>query len=300
MEQPKIILDTDIGDDIDDALALAYAQLCGAKLLGVTTVFRNARRRAQMASALLHALGAEDVPVRAGVDLPFVQPLPRWNCDAFTAENEFIPCQYLPEMQDESVSSQHAVDFILETVAANPGEITLVPIGPLTNIAMAIRKAPDVMAKLRGITLMGGCFQRPQAEWNILCDPEAAHIVFSSGIPLRAVGIDLTERCRVDSSFRETLQTQTSPAAKLLHGFVTGWRKNAPNDEPILHDPLAVATLFSDRFVRFAAKPIRVDLDDARGQTLATDSDSGTAAEIGVDVDEKAFLQDFCEKLQGV
>ena len=183
----KIILDTDIGDDIDDAFALSILlNEKNADLLGVTTVFRNSYKRAKMASYLIKTFG-KDVKVYAGCDEPLIAKVetllsPEIKEKEKLDENgKYLIPQYSNEMDEGVVEKQHAVDFIIEQVHKYPNEITLVGIGPLTNIALAIRKDPSICSLLKEIRIMGGDPTNVNCkEWNIFCDPEAARIVYEA------------------------------------------------------------------------------------------------------------------------
>jgi len=301
MIREKIIIDTDIGDDIDDAFAIAYAVKSGLQVEGITTVFRNAKKRAKMAKALLRAYGREDIPVCAGIDTPLVAPILARENDHFTENGEFIPCQYGAEMDSEVVDKRHAVDFIIEKVEAFPNEITLIPIGPLTNIAVAIRRAPEVMKKLKGITLMGGYFTKETPEWNILCDPEAARIVFSSDIPLRAVGLDVTLKCRLEKPMLEEMKAASGNSNRLILKMMEQWFAHYRFDCPVLHDPLTVGTIVSDRFVVFEDKAVLVELDKEKyGVTSvlkSTEAFGSRKVQAAVSVDAESYLKDFKNKV---
>lgn len=296
----KIIIDTDIGDDIDDAFAISYAIKSRLDLMGITTVFRNAARRAKIASALVNALGAKGIPVCAGTDTPLVAPILARENDHYDNEGAYIPCQYAPEMDGETYSPTHAVDFLIEKVNQFPGEITLIPIGPLTNVALAIRKAPEAMKKLKGITLMGGVFEKSFAEWNILCDPEAARIVFTSGIPLRAVSLDVTMQCRLEKPLLEKMKALSGGAVKLLCAMMDKWFAHYQFECPVLHDPLTVGTIVGG-FVEFERKPVLVELNRERYgyTTVQTEPGGFGVSEIStsVRVDSAAYLADFMHKV---
>ncbi len=302
MEKIKIIIDTDIGDDIDDAFALAYAANSEEiEILGVTTVFRNAEKRARMSCALLSSLEKSDIPVYAGIDKPLAAPILARKNDYWNENGEFIPCQYLPEFDDFTYEDQHAVDYLIEILRNNPGEITLVPIGPLTNIAAAFRKAPDIIKKVKEIVLMGGCFEGEKAEWNILCDPEAARIVFTSGAVVKAVGLDVTMKCRLDSTLLAEFRELSSKSCRLLANLMDRWFEHYNFDNPVLHDPLTIAVLITEGIVKFTAVHVSVLLDKEQyGRTIITTNgekcDSARVL-IATDVDEKRFLSHFKERI---
>ena len=255
INQPiSIILDTDIGDDIDDALALTVAlNSPEIRLVGVTTVFRDAPRRAILARHVLELLQAQHIPVFAGCSQPL---LPDW--DNFPG-GQALGRQF--EALDPSLTwdePRHAVDFIIQTVrefAARNEMITLVPIGPLTNIALAFHLAPDLVSCCR-VVLMGGIWSEEYAEWNIRGDPEAAAIVFNSGADISMVGLDVTLQCVLDKEQEQRFRESPHPHAQFLAHLIEIWA------HPItLHDPLTVLSLFSD-VVSFEPRRIEVALHE--------------------------------------
>jgi len=301
MINERIIIDTDIGDDIDDAFAIAYAVKSGLLIEGITTVFRNSEKRAKIAKALLRTFGREDITVCAGTDTPLVAPVRAMDKDSYSADGKFIPCQYRDEMDSEVFDERHAVDFIIEKANEFPGEITLVAIGPLTNVALAIRKAPDIIKKLKGITVMGGYFTCNKPEWNILCDPEAARIVFSSDIPLRAVGLDVTLKCRLEKPLLEKLRTASDSSSELLFSMMDQWFRHYEFECPVLHDPLTIGTIVCNSFVIFEEQPVLVMLDrDQYGITAVKEDTAEYGCRkiwVAVSVDPDSYLNDFIRKV---
>ncbi len=161
------------------------------------------------------------------------------------------------------------MDFIIRTVREQPGQIVLVTIGPLTNAAMALRKAPDIAKSLKSITTMGGWRSENSPEWNILCDPEAARIVFTSGVPITMVGLDVTLRCSLSLQEVDRLRQAGSAGLGLLYELTQKWLAHSGAKSPILHDPLAVATLIDNSVVRFEPRIVQVALEGThRGCTL--------------------------------
>jgi inosine-uridine nucleoside N-ribohydrolase len=286
MKPISIILDTDIGDDVDDALALAIAlNSPEINLLGVSTVFRDAPRRALLAQQIL-ALFNRDVPVRAGCSKPL---LLSWDELPGGAN---LGKQF--EALDSSLryeEKQHAVDFIIETAQAcsedNP--LTICPIGPLTNIALLLAKAPEIIPRIR-IVLMGGWWSEPKAEWNIRCDPEAAAIVFNSGADITMVGIDVTKQCVLSDAQVEQFHEAGTPRAKFLYDLIKLWQHKVT-----LHDPLTLLTLFDD-CVQFGPRRIKVELcGEKRGCTVESEGAPDCRAAVAVDVDRAVDL--FMERV---
>lgn len=283
MNKTKIILDTDIGDDIDDAFALSIAlNEPRCELLGVTTVFRNAEKRAKMAKSLIKAFN-KDVKVYAGCDVPLIAkvddliPADIKNREKTDEKGKYLIPQYLPLMNDSKVEKEHAVDYIISMVHQYPNEVVIVAIGPLTNVAMAIRKDPEIVSLIKEIRIMGGDPTNPQCkEWNIFCDPEAARIVYSSGVKLYAVGLNVTMQVKLEDKYREKLKQVEGERFSLLSNMMDKWFKHYEFACPVMHDPLAISTLFTDVctfsldhvFVGLEGEERAVTLKDKRGNEI--------------------------------
>ncbi len=250
MNKKLCILDTDIGDDIDDAFALYFLlNEENAELLGVTTVFRNSLQRARMASYLIHAF-QKDIKVYPGIDDPLrakVEDLIPPEIKAKEKLDErgkyYLP-QYLAEMDEAEVEEENAVDYLIREIRNHPHEITLFAIGPLTNVATAMKKAPDIIPLIKELRIMGGEPTRRFKEWNIFCDPEAAAIVYGSGVNLSAVGLNVTMACRLDVAYRNRLQAIHEEKYRLLSDMMQKWFAHYEFADPVMHDPLAVLSAF--------------------------------------------------------
>lgn len=291
MSTLPIILDTDIGDDIDDALALAVILNSPEfELRGVTTVFRDAPRRAQLTEYLLHFWNRDDVPVEVGSSRPLLQVF-----------NPKLGKQFeILEYSNDTAPSQHietATSFLWHAIAGEGTKPTIVPIGPLTNIALLLARAPEVAKHIR-IVLMGGMWNREaknfKAEWNILCDPEAAEIVFRSGAEIKIIGLDVTLQCVLREEHVQQIANHDSPRSKVLARLIELWMSET-NRPPTLHDPLAVLTLFSD-CVRFEPMNIGVELcGEERGQMRVLDG--APNAEVAVAVDAARAIDLFMQRV---
>ncbi len=298
----KIIIDTDIGDDIDDAFALALAvHSPELEVAGVTTVFRNSVIRAKIARALLHSYGREDIPVFAGMDIPLIQAFADRPNDAFDEDGRLIPCQYQAKtMRDFMPEQEWGPDFIIRSILENPGEITLIPIGPLTNIAAAIRKCPEIITRIKRIVLMGGVFHEDTAEWNILCDPEAARIVFTCGAPIYAVGLDVTMKCRLSMEQVREFETLGSKGSRVLSGMMERWFAHYRFECPVLHDPLTVGCVIDPSFVDFREREVLVMLEEKnRGRTGIKDAPQKESSGIHIaeSVETERYLKFFQERI---
>lgn len=289
----EIIIDTDIGDDIDDVLALAVATASPElKLRGVTTVFANAPRRAALARYVLRECGS-DAPVVAGCSKPLLQPYPMELRSQFGVLDD-----------DTWNDTKHAVDFLIDAAQVDDeplplqAQITIIPIGALTNIGIAIAKQPEIVSRMR-VHLMGGRWQQTESgklqnEWNIHCDPEAAAMVFASGIELSMVGLDVTTRCQLFEENLRELATASTRRAKIVSRLTDLWRADNDGALPTLHDPLAVLSVFDD-CVQWENKRIEIGTcGQERGVTKVVDGPPN--ARVAVDVDEKRAVELFMQR----
>ena len=268
----KIIIDTDPGQDDAVAILLALASP-ELEVLGLTCVAGNVPLALTQTNArkVCELAGRRDIKVHAGCDRPLTRRL-------ITAEHVHgktgldgidLPAPTMP------LQPQHAVDFLIDTLRAEaPGSVTLVPIGPLTNIAMAMRKAPDIVARIGEIVLMGGAYFEvgnitPAAEFNIHVDPEAAAIVFSSGCPLVVMPLDVTHKALTTRPRIEAFRALGS-----IGRVVASWtdfferfdmEKYGSEGAP-LHDPCTIAYLLEPAL--FTGRRINVEIETGSALTL--------------------------------
>ena len=288
----KIILDTDIGDDIDDALALAFAIMSGKiDILGVTTVFRNAEQRAELGCCVLDALGRTDIPIYSGIGKTLLQSIPDW--ERVAANHRPRQMDVLKRQQPSIQPKQgNAVDFIIDTVMAGDGDITLVPIGPFTNIAAAFTMEPRLAQKTQ-IVMMGGATDRVRPEWNALCDPEATRIVFGTGVPITMVGLDVTTKCVMRYEQVKAIASVDRPINQICFELIHLWGGDNPEPRPTLHDPLALATLIDPTLCETQEMRIEVETraDHLRGATVPVAGEPNTS--VCTSVDATRFMDFF-------
>jgi len=253
-QKRAVFLDTDIGDDIDDALALALIlQSPEITLQGVSTVFGDTYKRAHLAAHLLRVFGREDIPVAAGVASPLLlrhrpSGVPQ---AAILDEREILP----------AISSLSGPELLIQTALTHQEPLTLICIGPLTNIATALTIEPCISMAIGNIVMMGGASRIPWAEWNVRSDARAARIVLASGIPVTMIGLDVTMRCQLRTCDIEQLRSLSSPHAQLLSKLIAVWQRHRPRGQsslPYLHDPLTVAALCRPELFRFQQMMVRV------------------------------------------
>lgn len=248
----KIFIDTDVGDDIDDALALSLAFSSEeVEVVGITTVMRDTVKRGKTVKKLAEFYG-KNVPVYAGRKRPLdgseksETVLIESDAEKYTVDNE--------EFFNDGES---AVDFMIYNAEKFGEELTIVGIGPLTNVAAAIEKSPETMKKVKKIIVMGGAFFNGKLEWNIMSDALAAKIVFESGIPVYAVGTDVTEKLKLNNKRQFEILRRTEGVTGFLSGFAKQWIEKRGADLT-LHDPLAVYAAFKPELLHFVKHRVYV------------------------------------------
>ncbi|MDX3926593.1 MAG: nucleoside hydrolase [Shinella sp.] len=259
MSRPrKIIIDTDPGQDDAAAIMLAFGSPGELDLLGITTVSGNVplRMTSRNARIICELCGRQDVKVFAGAEKPIVRP-------SVTAEHVHGKTGLDGPAVDEpsmALQEQHAVDFIVETLLREePGTVTLCTLGPLTNIALAIGKAPEIVPRVRELVMMGGGFFEggnitPAAEFNVYVDPEAADAVFRSGVPIVMMPLDVTHKVLTfKSRIRRIKDIGSRPAvalAEMLEFFERFDVEKYGSDGGPLHDPTVIAYLLKPDLFR--------------------------------------------------
>jgi inosine-uridine nucleoside N-ribohydrolase len=295
-----IILDVDPGHD--DAVAIMLA--CGApelELLGVTTVAGNVplEKTTRNALRVLSLVGRPGVPVAAGAAAPLVRPLR--TAEDIHGESGLEG----PEIPDASfgVAERGATGLIADAVSGSPEPVTLVPVGPLTNVALFLREHPELKERIARISLMGGSIglgnTTPAAEFNVYVDPEAAREVFNSGLPITMSGLDVTHKAGAGPAQRERLRSLGRVglvAAELLEYFAATYEGIFGFDAPPLHDAVAVAAVLEPALLE--TRPMRVDVECeselTRGETVCDFygvTGKPPNAEVGVGLDREGFFE---------
>lgn len=273
----KLIIDCDPGQDDAINLFLALPPTDAYDILGITTVAGNVGvdKTTRNARLLCELVGRTDIPIYAGCDAPLKLPL----CTAEEVHGreglEGIDITE-PDMQAQT---QNAVEFIVETLrAAEDGSITLVPTGPLTNIAKVFEQAPDTISKVKEVVLMGGAMREggnitPSAEFNIYVDPHAAKIVFDSGCKLVVFGLDVTYQVLTSSDVLERIKAIGNPVATTAYNMLMLYNRfeeeKYGTDGGPLHDPCTMAYILKPDLFKFKSCNIRVEADSdlTRGHT---------------------------------
>lgn len=308
----RMILDVDTG--IDDATAILYAlRRPGIQLEAVTTVFGNIDVESATRNTLqvLELAGRPEIPVAMGAARSLAMPYAH-KASFVHGENGLGEVE-LPAPSTRPVA-ESAADLIIRMVRENPGEITLVPTGTMTNVALAIMQAPDIVPLFREIVLMGGAVLHPGnvtalAEANIYKDPEAARILFRSGAKVKLVGLDVTMQTLLSAAMIEQIATEGDNAAQVImqmnRYYLQAYKGFYPEIAGCaLHDPLAVAVAEDPSLVTTQMMQLDVDCghDAARGQTYADRRKVASIkpnVEVCLEVDADRFAKRFVEALSG-
>ena len=281
----RLILDTDIGSDIDDAYAMALILASPElDLVGVTVAHGKTDQRARLALKMLYETGNEHIPVAVGRQTP-CRP---------GAVNQ---APWAEDFETTQPIAQTAAEFIVEHVNAAPGEITIVPIGPFTNISDALKLDPSLAEKVAEIVLMGGCVGWPNGatpeiwpEHNIATDIPASQVMVSCGARMTMVPLDATMKVRLEAENRARIAERGTPLTDALVAMLALW----PGETPVLHDPLAVAMAMDPTCCGVA--DLRLEVDD-QGYTRALEGAPNMTVAVTPHVGR--FLHTFMERLLG-
>ncbi|MEM7115546.1 MAG: nucleoside hydrolase [Chloroflexota bacterium] len=309
----KIIIDTDPG--IDDAMAIFFAlQSPELEVLGLTAVFGNGgvENTASNAVRILETAGRGDIPVAKGADSPLVIPK-RFDGGASVHGHDGLgnAGQQLPQPQGQPIA-QSAAAFIVKTVMANPGEVMLVPIGPLTNIALALRLEPALVDAVKGISLMGGSAfaggnVTAAAEANLYNDPHAAAIVFAAGWPIVMAGWDVNNRFHMNQAYLDKLCALDNPATAFIEAIYPCLQAfvQLPEQAIDVPDLLAMAYLVDPTLFTAKRYPVYVETEGrTAGMTVvdqrpfSQDEQADPEIDILLDVDADRLRALFLERLR--
>jgi purine nucleosidase len=305
----KILFDTDPGIDDSCAILLALASP-ELSLKGLSVVHGNCSLEQGTTNALsvLELANAGRVPVAKGCDLPLVQPsllAPETHGDTGLGYAK------LPGPHSSPIL-QHGSDFLIETILASPGEITLVAIAPLTNVALAIRKEPRIVEALKEIIIMGGAIRHEGnttalAEFNTYVDPHAAQIVYQAGMPATLVPLDVTYQCILTPADVSRLKKIDSPITKFVAEATRYYMEFHDEYQQIegcvINDPLALALTFAPELCTYQELPVEVDLSGgiSMGKTVADFYNYGKKPanmKVALGVRARDFIDLFVERIE--
>lgn len=285
----KILLDTDIGSDIDDAVCLAYLlSHPDCDLLGITTVSGEPVKRAMLASAICKVAG-KDVPIYPGTEKPLFIKQKQPIANQAKALNNWD--------HDKEFPMGEAIEFMRKTIRKHPHEVTLLAIGPMTNIALLFSVDPEIPKLLKSLVLMCGIFtyRLPNIghlEWNAICDPHATAIVYNAPVKdHRSIGLDVT--CKVTMDKEEVKEKFKADILKPVVDFAGIWFEK--QDKITFHDPLAAATIFDDSICSFYRGNVDVELESKRmsGLTYWEEDSANGSHNVALEVDKHRFIEHY-------
>ena len=284
----KVLLDTDIGSDIDDAVALAYLlSNPDCDLLGITTVTGDTVKRASMASVLCKIAGKR-IPIHPGAENPLLIPQQQPHVPQATALSKWD--------HDTEFSKGEAVEFLRHTIRSNPGEVVLFGIGPMTNIAALFAADQEIPHLLKGLYLMCGVFTSPVAglptlEWNAKLDPTATAMIYRAHPPIhRSIGLEVTHQVTMPAD--EVRKKFMHPLLRPVLDFAEVWFQHAKTI--VFHDPLAATTIFKNDICTFGRGEIEVETASERlgGYTAWKPSPEGRH-EVALEVNAPRFFDHY-------
>jgi purine nucleosidase len=290
-----VLFDTDIGSDIDDALALAYLlSQPRCELVGITTVTGYPQVRAQLADAICQVHGRKEVPIHSGAGRPILVP---------QMQPEVPQKSILPKYPHrEHFAPNMAVDFLRQTIRSRPGEITLLSVGPLTNLGLLFAVDPEIPSLLKQWVMMGGEYiSRPPGygikEWNTMGDPHATAIAFGANAPgTRCYGLDVTTKCQLPID--ECRKRLNGGRLQIVGDMAEVWFKGRPHIT--FHDPLAAAGVFEPGLCTYESGLVETELQSSRliGYTDFRRDTKSKPHSVAVDVKPDAFFDHYFSVLK--
>jgi purine nucleosidase len=272
-----VIFDTDIGTDVDDILALVLlAKAPELRLIGVTTVYGDTLLRAGIAQVTCNLLQRKEIAVVPGE----AQTLA--GRQIFWAGQEGYGMPGLDKV--EISGSIGAVQYLIESSEHYGNRLEILATGPLTNIASAISKSPEALSRIKHLYLMGGAFWMDRYEHNIRCDPEAANIVFASGLPITAIGLDLTLRVRLDKRDVQKIAQTGGGLGPVLQDQILRWWELWQITENHPHDPLAALAMVRPDLFKFETWGVEIAAEGRREGLTRLVENQNSNIRIGFDV----------------
>ncbi len=283
-------IDTDIGGDIDDALAISFAlSRPEFNIVGISVVDDQNERRLMTLQWLLKQFGRDDIPLYRGWGKPILWGGGVRRGDASLTYPREFSGEYKGGVYD------NAPKGILEAIERYDGDLVLLTVGAMTNAAIAYLSAPQTFKKLKKYVAMAGCFNEQKVEYNVVRDPYSAEVILESGIKPVLVGLDVTQRCALDREKQKKIKAKHPFLGELIDEFLrrAGWAEGTP----ILHDPLACAIIIDESLVKKEPRRLAVELEGGYTRGMMCGAEGEPNAEVCVDVDVERFLTMFVESL---
>lgn len=319
----RVILDTDIGTDVDDAMALVLTVASPElRLEGITTVHADAVLRARIARRLLVLAGYQHIPVVAGASRPLQMPLPEnfhWNPRLRGHEGVGVlePAELVPT-PDLTATADDAAHFIIEKAQAFRGELSLIAIGSLTNLGRALQLEPRLAEWIQDVTIMGGVVEPdhfpwpPMFETNLNCDPLASRLVFEAAWPITLVPIEVTTQVYLTAEHRATLRAWDKPLTTTLVQLMENMQESFADfsrevgvtgdfyqGRTYMHDPLAVYASMACQHITVRRMPVQLEVIDNVLRTMSR-PDRAPTIQVCVDVDAEAFVEMWIARVRAL
>ena len=294
MDKIKVLLETDPGDDIDDALAIAYLLNSGYfEIVGVVTSFKDTVTRAKIVKKLC-VLNGKNIPVYAGFGLPLKKEIP---------QSQEIN-QYTGDLEDElyrpdCTDPQKAVDFIIDCCNRYRDELTVLGIAPLTTLSRAFIKDKNALSKVGRVVIMGGCFDSNYPEWNMYCDSDSAKIVYENAKNLSCIGVDVTSQTKLTEEQSRIIENDgRNGFYRYVGELVKMWRASHDGDRPTLHDVLAACRIVFPNVCTMKKERLTICTDKEKSGSVVR----GTGQEVSyaVSFDKPAFMKEFMRVWESV
>ena len=286
----KILLDTDIGSDIDDAIALAYLLTHpDCEIVGITTVSGEAEKRSMIAEVICKQAG-KNIPVFPGAEEPILIEQKQKKC---------LQSKALPYFNfTKSYPAGEAIEFMRKTIRENPNQITLLTIGPLTNVALLFKVDPQIPFLLKGMYSMAGWFfgKDRKVEWNVVCDPHAFYIVNKADIFSHYIGLDVTKKVKMHKD--EVIRNfKKYPLLEAVLKFAEVWFET--REVIIFHDILAASVIFQKNICNFKRGIVKIDIENKEnpGKTEFIEMENGKNI-VACDVNPETFFSHFFETFE--
>lgn len=286
-----VIFDTDIGSDIDDAVALTYLlKHPRCELLGVTTVTGEVRQRAALVEIIAEAAGRTDLPIHPGASQVI------FNGPGQPHVPQYEAVRHRPHRTDYSPNT--AIEFMRETIRSRPGEVTLLAVGPMTNLALLFAMDPEIPGLLRQVVLMCGVFTGRMKhgpgtrEWNAMSDPLATAMVYKARPPqFTSIGLDVTVRCTLEAPDVRRRFAEAGGPLNIVGEMAEVWFKQRKH--VCFHDPLAAAVLFEPDLCEYEEGEVTVDVRGPRPGITLWEKDSSAPHRVAVEVDPDRFFEEY-------
>lgn len=298
----KILIDTDPGQDIDDLLAIWFAlRRPELEVVAITTVTHPAAGRARLVRRLLRFLDRGAIPVGVGMELP----LRRVGADELNRLHDRRvslnhACFAEPEDPRDEPGTTDAVDLIIRSAEAHAGELILACIAPLTNIACALRRRPDIAPRIKAIALMGGETALNRAEHNIAFDPVAADLVLGSGIPIAMGTWDVTRRFTLTPADCQRIRALGTPLGIAMADAITAWHPaQSWKPGPVMYDLFPMVWAFDRSFYEMKAMPVQIELSAGHCRGMTRVGGDGPPIEVSVDCDAARLRELYLSTILG-